>query len=674
MMMPLPLSQMLEPSAVQTRAAIPQFDGALQIVRPDAQTRYDMGNRRLFATLDGRGGATRILLAEGSYAGAWRTRVAMDDAPSEFTRARAIGRLWELESEREDAAIQLITWLEESTPVILQQCIIRNATDRTRRLDISIELDFALPARLRERVESFKATRLARLPRLMHLWGKGLAKIALPTAPRAVEIRADGRVEAEGSPRLVWGATCPPQRMERRGCAVHIQFVFDVPAQDQVDIAWALSAGSTADHHAALARVPAAREDARTYAAWLASRVRTDDPLLQSLFVAGLNAALAMFKEFPNDFAGLVAGPDYAYPPRLYFRDGYWTAQVLLRFRPDLVRRHLLSLARGVHRDGQCPSGIFAPHIVEPFDAGRLDWLPDHYDAPAFFVLLLADYLRGTDDYEILDQKIPLPPRYRKNGSASERTLWQTAQAALQYLMSRDRDGDGLIEKPYAPNDWCDNIRRSVWVTYDQALYAAALRAAAIIAAHAGEAESAARYAYVKRAEAARAALNEKLWDAARGHFVNYRREGFIENHFSIDTLVALLYNLVDDERTSSILTAARQLQTRTNPAQPFGDWGVMSVFPLYQNPRDLFSKSAQPYRYHNGADWPYWDGVYGLILWQRHDPDWRYVLTRWWEYGLEQGWLTPVEYFSPAHPLGGMLQGWSAMPAAALARIFGNS
>jgi hypothetical protein len=92
-----------------------------------------------------------------------------------------------------------------------------------------------------------------------------------------------------------------------------------------------------------------------------------------------------------------------------------------------------------------------------------------------------------------------------------------------------------------------------------------------------------------------------------------------------------------------------------------------MCCYPFYHEAADLFSISAEPYRYHNGADWPYWDGIYGLILLQRNDPDWRYVLTRWWEVSLERGWLTPVEYYSPPHPHGGLLQGWSAMPAVAL-------
>jgi|GEM_PF-5255591 len=115
---------------------------------------------------------------------------------------------------------------------------------------------------------------------------------------------------------------------------------------------------------------------------------------------------------------------------------------------------------------------------------------------------------------------------------------------------------------------------------------------------------------------------------------------------------------------------AARSLQTRFNLRQPYGDWGVICVYPNYLNQSDLFSKSELPYCYHNGADWPYWDGVYAALLNRQGDPDWRYVLTRWWEVGLQQGRLTPVEYYSPTYPSGGMLQDWSAVPAAVLVKV----
>jgi GH15 family glucan-1,4-alpha-glucosidase len=237
--------------------------------------------------------------------------------------------------------------------------------------------------------------------------------------------------------------------------------------------------------------------------------------------------------------------------------------------------------------------------------------------------------------------------------------------AAIGYLRYCDRNGDGLLEKPYRPNDWADNVRRSVWVTYDQALYGAALQAGATLALRIGETTRAERYQ--QEAAKARHALNRHLWLSDRGYYANYIRPDYTEAHVSIDTLLALYFGLAEPHVIPTVLKAMRRLQTRYNPDQPYGDWGVMSVFPSYGRPRDLFGKSVHPYCYHNGADWPYWDGVYGAVLLAHEDDDWQYVLTRWWSYGLEQGWLTPVEYYSPAYPVGGMLQGWSAMPAAVL-------
>jgi len=35
-----------------------------------------------------------------------------------------------------------------------------------------------------------------------------------------------------------------------------------------------------------------------------------------------------------------------------------------------------------------------------------LDWLPDHYDAPPYFVLLLDEYIQASDDRPILQEEI----------------------------------------------------------------------------------------------------------------------------------------------------------------------------------------------------------------------------------------------------------------------------
>jgi hypothetical protein len=58
---------------------------------------------------------------------------------------------------------------------------------------------------------------------------------------------------------------------------------------------------------------------------------------------------------------------------------------------------------------------------------------------------------------------------------------------------------------------------------------------------------------------------------------------------------------------------------------------------------------------------------VYAQLLMEHGDPDWSYALTRWWQIQLDNGWLTPVEYHSPAHPPGAFLQGWSGMAVSAM-------
>jgi len=78
---------------------------------------------------------------------------------------------------------------------------------------------------------------------------------------------------------------------------------------------------------------------------------------------------------------------------------------------------------------------------------------------------------------------------------------------------------------------------------------------------------------------------------------------------------------------------------------------------------------SAFAYRYHNGADWPVWDGLYAELLVEAGMPGWEYPLLRWWQVGLAQGWASPVEYYSPPYGRGAVLQAWSSLPAAVALR-----
>ena len=61
----------------------------------------------------------------------------------------------------------------------------------------------------------------------------------------------------------------------------------------------------------------------------------------------------------------------------------------------------------------------------------------------------------------------------------------------------------------------------------------------------------------------------------------------------------------------------------------------------------------------------PWLDAIYAAERLRRGLGGWRYPLTRWWSWCLEQGWAGPVEHYSRPYGRGSLLQGWSNLPAA---------
>ena len=97
-------------------------------------------------------------------------------------------------------------------------------------------------------------------------------------------------------------------------------------------------------------------------------------------------------------------------------------------------------------------------------------------------------------------------------------------------------------------------------------------------------------------------------------------------------------------------------------------DFGVMCVYPPYKNLESAFSKSAQPFNYHNGANWPYLTAMYALAK-RKYNMIYKHLLTDWYWYNLFNCNYTPVEYFSPTCEDGSLLQAWNGAVAFALDR-----
>lgn len=391
-------------------------------------------------------------------------------------------------------------------------------------------------------------------------------------------------------------------------------------------------------------------------------RLPAADPLLRSMVMQGFHAAFASVRrDEQGRFAGLAAGQAYSAPARTYYRDGYWTLQALLPHMPEMVCDEIRLLAASVRPDGEAPSGVIVSGAAqsEAWDAFRRtapryrdehrrrgEWWSDHFDSPLFFILMLQDYVRQTGDHALVHEQ------------------WPVVRAIFQRYRRFDESGTGLPLKPRNDRDWADNVYRAGFVAYDCGLWVGALDAIVELGrGHDTESALLAR----DLAALARCSLDDALWREDRGWYADFRTtDGFVEDHLMIDSLALLRFDATSETRARSVLAAVqRLLESRNNSRQPYGDWGVLCAFPPYQRPSDTRAKSAFPFRYHNGGDWPYWDAVYAQELLRHKLPGWRYPLLRWWQTCLAQGWAGAVEYFSPPFGRGSLLQGWSALPAA---------
>ena len=410
---------------------------------------------------------------------------------------------------------------------------------------------------------------------------------------------------------------------------------------------------------------PEALAQARRHGEWLSTRLELDEPVLHSMFTASLNCALSACRQDGQGGQGGLARSagtgDGAWLTAPC--DAYWCAQVLLPYQPERVRSEILTLARAVHDDGRLALGIRLASRSDGAMGGNdgQEWQPDACDSPSYFAMLVHDYLCWTGERQILEE------------AAGGVTIWEKVQACVEYLRRLDTNHDFLFEKRREQPDWAFDVLRDDWVTYDLAVHYQALKCVAEIALLRGDEERARDLA--TWAAGVQRAAGHRLWDEARGGYVDYLRSyyGFVEDHAAIDTVVAALFGLATENQSHRLLDRlAAALETHANEEQYYGDWGVMGCYPFYRDRADLRGRSAWAYSFHNGGAWPGWSGVLALAKLLHRHGDWRCPLERWWTYGLERYWFTPTEWYSPPYDAAGLhgsapLYAWSAMSAAAM-------
>ena len=159
------------------------------------------------------------------------------------------------------------------------------------------------------------------------------------------------------------------------------------------------------------------------------SLVSTDE-VLDAMFEDSVQVALNAIEQTDDGTRYISAGPKYNDVPRIYYRDSYWTAGMILMIEPYVVRDQILLLAQGIQANGSVPAQRLWIQM------GIVWFWDDHFDSGPYFDMLVYDYVRFTGDTSILSERV--------NG----RTIFTAMEDVLSYLSTRDTDGDLLPEKP----------------------------------------------------------------------------------------------------------------------------------------------------------------------------------------------------------------------------------
>ena len=353
----------------------------------------------------------------------------------------------------------------------------------------------------------------------------------------------------------------------------------------------------------------------------------------------------------------------YSSPARTYFRDGYWTLQPLLTLAPEAVRDQIRLLAKGVQPDGEAPSGVIlsGPAQSAAWRAFIRASRPLQGASPPARGLVERPFRQPAvlrPGARRLCARRPATPT-RRHGTGRSVT-------AIIERYFRLAGPDGLPLKPRNDRDWADNVFREGLVAYDLGLWVGALD---VVARARRDARSGARRRGPRRRPPRRAqTIDRLLWVEARQGYADYATpDGFVEDHLTLDSLTLARYDAVPERqgaRGCSTPIAGARSSRATTASSPMATGACSAPIRRSSGSRDIRAKTAFAFRYHNGSDWPYLDGLYAEERLRRGLGGARYALTRWWAYCLAKGWAGPVEYYAPPFGRGSLLQGWSAMPA----------
>jgi len=208
-------------------------------------------------------------------------------------------------------------------------------------------------------------------------------------------------------------------------------------------------------------------------------------------------------------------------------------------------------------------------------------------DSTALFVVALAAYVRKTGDKKFATAMFP------------------KARKAAEFLLSKDRNNDGLIEERVFAN-WAETVLKFGNVLYTNCCFYKALKEASWLSSL--EKKQGLLKKFDALAEKTSEKINQAFWE---GNYyidwIDFRRHDFFA---SDGNLLAIDFGIADKAQAQMILNKIKQEQLNKIPLKT-----NYPLYPLWRIPPTLLP--LLEYNYHNGFNWP-WLGCLNAIALQK--------------------------------------------------------
>ena len=298
---------------------------------------------------------------------------------------------------------------------------------------------------------------------------------------------------------------------------------------------------------------------------WTAALPRVGDPQIDRYTRWYTQAAVLLTK---SDYTGRVITMGYK---ELNQRDSFWTSYLHLVFWPELEQAMLRESCFWQREDGKIPTTIL-PRYERERDI----------DINEYFCLRIARYFHYHRDWCFL------------------RECWPHFTRAVEFLLSMDRDGDGLPEQapPEDPlcfwADWKDvkGITGRKLAPHFSLLWLAVLHEGIRLADALQDRETAALYGALYEKAAAsinRPAEDGGLWK--EDHYTEQWYDGRSIPCVLLDQTVGMAFRQVSPEKADAIWSRLSRGET---PA------GIPETYPFRTE------MEYAPGNYHNGGIWPF--------------------------------------------------------------------